>query len=72
MGMAAILVNGPWPILAIFHSPAPRRLHSFGPEVSEEKSFEIITIFSIQMYRAQMHTSKLVKKRSNTNVRPSF
>ena len=27
MGMATILVNGPWPLLAIFHSPNLRRLH---------------------------------------------
>ena len=42
------------PILAIFHSPAKGgsawNLSNTGPEASEEKPFEIINIFSIQMY----------------------
>ena len=44
------------PILAIFHSPAQGgstwNLSKTGPEASEEKPFEIINIFSIQMYGA--------------------
>ena len=41
-------------ILAIFYSPAPRgstwNLSNIGQEASEEKSFEILNIFPIQMY----------------------
>ena len=60
MGMAAILVDGPQLFLAIFHSPDPFRLllklKDIGREVSEEKSFEILNIFSLQMYGPiQMH-----------------
>ena len=51
-------------------------LSNTGPEASEEKSFEIITIFSIQMYRAHTNAygSKLdlTVRRSNVDVRPSF
>ena len=40
-------------ILAVFHSPAPGRLQMKSeyhwPEASEEKSFEILNIFPIQM-----------------------
>ena len=39
-------------ILAIFHSPVPGRLH-IGSDAPEEKSFEILNIFSIQMHRKQ-------------------
>ena len=46
-------------ILAIFLSPTLRRLHmkfeQHCPEASEEKSFEILNIFPIQMYGA--HTN---------------
>ena len=47
-------------ILATFHSPNLRRLHikfeqNISPEAAEEKSFEILNIFPIQMYSA--HTN---------------
>ena len=39
-------------ILTIFHSPAPGKLQmKFGSEAPEEKSFEILNIFPIQMHR---------------------
>ena len=38
--------------LAIFHFPAPGRLQmNTGPEAPEEKSFEILNIFPIEIYR---------------------
>ena len=66
-------------ILAIFHSPAPGRLHrnlsNIGLEASE-KSLEILNIFPIQMYGAHTNAygSKLdlAIKRSNVNVQPLF
>ena len=46
-------------ILAIFCSPVPRRFHmnlsNIGLAAPEEKSFEILNIIPIQMYRA--HTN---------------
>ena len=76
MGMAAIFINGPIPILAIFHSPAHGgsawNLSNTGPEASEEKPFEIINIFSIQMYGAHTNAYRskldLTVKRLNVNV----
>ena len=73
MGMAAILTM---PILAIFHSLAQGgsawNLSNTGQEASEEKTFEIINIFSIQMYgvHTNAYRSKpdLAVKRSNVNV----
>ena len=64
------------PILAIFHSPAQGgsawNLSNTGPEASEEKSFEIINIFSIQMYGAHTNAYRskrdLAIKKSNVNV----
>ena len=64
------------PILAIFHSPAHGvsawNLSNTGQEASEEKPFEIINIFSIQIYGAHTnaYTSKLdlAIKRLNVNV----
>ena len=54
------------PILAIFHSPAQGgstwNLSNTGPEASEEKSFEIINIFSIQMYGAHTNAYRSIKK----------
>ena len=68
------------PILAIFHSPAhggsARNLSNTGPEASEEKPFEIINIFSIQMYGAHTNAYRskldLNVKRLNANVRQLF
>ena len=48
MGMVAILVNGPRLFFTIFRSTWS--LNNIGPEVSEEKSFEILNIFPTQMY----------------------
>ena len=63
------------PILAIFHSPAQGsawNLSNTGPEASEEKPFEIINIFSIQMYGAHTNAYRskldLAVKRLNVNV----
>ena len=64
------------PILAIFHSPAQGgfawNLSNTGPGASEEKSFEIINIFSIQMYGAHTNAYRskldLAVKRLNVNV----
>ena len=64
------------PILAIFHSPAQGgfawNLSNTGPGASEEKSFEIINIFSIQMYGAYTNAYRskldLAVKRLNVNV----
>ena len=64
------------PILAIFHSPAQGgaawNLSNTGPEASEEKPFEIINIFSIQMYGAHTnaYSSKLdlALKRLNVSI----
>ena len=64
------------PILAIFHSPAQGgsawNLSNTGPEASEEKSFEIINIFSIQMYGAHTNAYRskldLAVKRLNVNM----
>ena len=65
MGMAAILVKGPW----------PRNLSNTSPVASEEL-FEILNIFPIQMYVAHTYAlgSKLdlAIKRSNINVWSSF
>ena len=48
----------------------------FGPEASEEKPFEIINIFSIQMYEAHTNAYRskldLAVKRLNVNVRQLF
>ena len=79
MGMAAILVNGPWPFQRSF-VPLPQggstKFEQHCPEASEEKSFEIINIFSIQMYETHTNAYKskldLAVKRSKVNVRPSF
>ena len=53
-----------------------KKLSNIGLEASEEKSFEIIAIFSKQMYWAHTdaYASKLdlAVKRSNIDVRPSF
>ena len=59
MGIVAILVNGQQPFQQSF-IPLPQEgstwnLRYTGPEALEEKSFEIINIFSIQMYGA--HTN---------------
>ena len=60
MGMAAILVNGPQLFKQSF-VPLPQggstwNLSSTGSEASEEKLFEILNIFPIQMYGPiQMH-----------------
>ena len=64
------------PILAIFHSPAHGgsawNLSNTGPEASEEKPFEIINIFSLQMYGAHTNAYRskldLAVKRLNVNV----
>ena len=44
MGMAAILLNGPWPFVQIFNPPliygSAWSVKKFGPGVSEEKSFK--------------------------------
>ena len=56
MGMVvAILVNGLQPFLQSF-IPLPQggsiwNLSNIGPEAPEEKSFEILNIFPIQMHR---------------------
>ena len=80
MGMAAILVNGPRQFLQSFVSPpyggSIWNLNKIGSEASEEKSFEILNNFPIQMYRA--HTNAygseldLAVKRSNINVQKFF
>ena len=65
MGMAAILINGPCPFYQSFillpQGGSIWNLSNTGPEASEEKSFEIINIFSIQMYGAHtnVYRSKL-------------
>ena len=68
-------------ILAIFCSPPNlRRLHMKSEqhclEASEEKSFEILNIFPIQMYgthtNAQGSKIDLAVKRSNVNVQQLF
>ena len=51
MGMAAILVNGPRPFSQSF-IPLPQggstwNMSNIGPEASKEKSFEILSIFSL-------------------------
>ena len=55
MGMAPILVNENVTILAIFCSPYLRssiwNLSKIGPEAPEEKLFEILNIFPIQMHK---------------------
>ena len=59
------------PISAISHSPAHGgsawNLSNTGPEASEEKPFEIINIFSIQMYGA--HTNAYRSKLDFTVTR---
>ena len=44
MGMATILINGPWPFVQIFYPPLTKgttlSLKKIGREVSEEKSFK--------------------------------
>ena len=59
------------PILAIFYSPAQGgsawNLSNTGPEASEEKSLDIINIFSRQMYAYRSKLDLAVKK-SNVNV----
>ena len=56
MGMAAILINGPY-LFSNLSFSCPRRLHMKFEQhwPSEEKPSEIINIFSIQMYGA--HTN---------------
>ena len=55
MGMAAILVNGWQPFWQSFISLAQGgskwNFSNIGPEAPEEKSFAILNIFPIQMYR---------------------
>ena len=45
MGMAAILINGPWLFVQIFNPPSTEgstwRLKKIGPRVSDEKSFKV-------------------------------
>ena len=80
MGMTTILINEPCPFYTFFHSPAQGgsawNLSNTDPEVSEEKSFEITNIFSIQMYGAHTNAYRskldLTVKRSNVNVWPLF
>ena len=46
MGMAAILINEPWPFEQIFHPPftegSIRNLKKIGPVVSDEKPFKSV------------------------------
>ena len=80
MGIAATLVNGPWPFYQSF-IPLPQggstwNLSNTCPEAWEEKSFEIINIFSIQKYGADTNAYEskldLAVKKSNINVQLSF
>ena len=49
---------------------APYEIWKIGPEAPEEKLFEILNIFPIQMHKVAKLT--LPKKRSNVNVQPLF
>ena len=55
MGMATILVNEPWPFYKSFVPPIQGgsiwNLSKIGPEAPEEKLFEILNIFPIQMHK---------------------
>ena len=74
MGMAAILVNGPQPFyqssISLPQGGSKWNLSNIGPEAPEEKSFEILNIFSHT--NPQGSELDLVVKRSNVNVSPLF
>ena len=54
MDIAAILVNGPrlfqQSFVPLAQGGSTRNFSNIGPEASEEKSFEILNIFPIQLY----------------------